>query len=143
MGQLCTLGHQNLIMFLGYVETPNGIVMKRYLCSFRDVLKDKDTYPSLSKEQICEWTQQIATGMQEVHRFNVVHLDLKPLNVLMDKQADGRLVAVVSDFGCANVVGNSKFNSRIVRGLEAPSTAAFTVVYAAPEVRVCLIRYLK
>ena len=73
-------------------------------------------------------------GMLEVHRMNIVHLDLKPLNVLMDKQPDESFVAVVSDFGCANVVGNSKLNSRIVKGLATPSTAAFTVPYAAPEV---------
>ena len=54
-------------------------------------------------------------------------MDVKPLNILMElvKGPDGKesLKCVISDFGCANVLGNQLNSSRIIKGLEQPNTS--------------------
>ncbi|GMH34504.1 hypothetical protein BSKO_02338 [Bryopsis sp. KO-2023] len=61
----------------------------------------------------------IANGLEHLHKCKIVHYDLKPRNVLLDKG----LIAKVADFGCSRI----KANSYITAGL------AGTVPYLAPE----------
>ena len=58
-------------------------------------------------------------------------MDLKPGNVLIDNRPHGSVCGIMSDFGC---LGDA--NSRLVRGLQTPETACFTVTYAEPELAV-------
>ncbi|KAK9826350.1 hypothetical protein WJX81_000997 [Elliptochloris bilobata] len=44
---------------------------------------------------------QMLTGLAGVHASGIVHLDLKPSNVLLAKGADGHVVCYVADFGLA------------------------------------------
>ena len=76
LGTLGTRGHPNIIHLIGYVDRPKGLVLRRYACSLRDVIRDTTAFPVLSVGQALSWAQDIATGMMEVHRFGIVHLDL-------------------------------------------------------------------
>ena len=149
LGLFASAGHPNVVSFVGYLEEPAyGLVLKRYRMTLRDCLLDTEMFPELAVSQLVKWAREIALGMAEIHRYQVVHLDLKPLNVLMEwisddqtsNNADGssnpgsKLRCVISDFGGANVIGTGTFNaSRIIRGLEQPAFATLTVVYASPE----------
>lgn len=53
------------------------------------------TTPSI--EQIAQWGRALADALHDLHRQNVVHLDIKPANVLF--RPDG--AAVIIDFGLA------------------------------------------
>lgn len=55
--------------------------------------------PSLA--QVRELTEQIATGLQALHRQEMVHQDLRPENVLIDSNG----LAHVIDFGATRVAG--------------------------------------
>ena len=118
MGQVCTKGHPNIVVLVGYLDEPApGIAMKKYMCSLHDILRNSANFPNLNltPDQIAVWAREIASGIAEIHRqyvdngvsestannlntSNVVHLDMKPLNVLMDAKTDG-LHCVISDFG--------------------------------------------
>ncbi len=76
----------------------------------------------LPLDEIIAIAKQIATAMQYAHDRGIVHCDLKPANVILDK--DGR--AIVTDFGFATLIAAS-----------SPATATSiggTAGYIAPEI---------
>jgi tetratricopeptide (TPR) repeat protein len=56
---------------------------------------------SMPKEETGAFAEQLAAGLAEAHRNNVVHGDLKTSNVILTKSADGSARAVITDFGLA------------------------------------------
>lgn len=59
-------------------------------------LKDKLTKEGvLSENEVLHYVQQIGEALQFVHQKNILHLDIKPSNILIDKNNDARLI----DFG--------------------------------------------
>ena len=78
--------------------------MRRYNKNLKEVLLNTTEHPEITLNQAMGWAAEIASAMAFVHQYGVVHLDLKPLNVLMDAVPAGpqngyRLRAVVTDFG--------------------------------------------
>jgi TonB family protein len=49
--------------------------------------------------------RQILDGLAYAHTHGVVHRDLKPGNILLEKAADGALRVKISDFGLARLIG--------------------------------------
>src|SRR5437868_9194230 len=62
---------------------------------------------------------QIASGLHHIHHLGIIHLDLKPSNILVDENGKAK----VMDFGVA--IGSHNFLDRQIRG---------TLHYMAPEV---------
>eukprot|EP01050_Picozoa_sp_SAG11_P011461 SAG11_NODE_1214_length_5503_cov_5.844560_4_plen_389_part_00 len=80
---------------------------------------------AISPVQTIVMANEIAVGLSQLHKHNIVCADLKPGNVLMEK--DGALV--ISDFGLAIMVDRS-----IMRSASSISGAiAGTARYMAPE----------
>ena len=76
----------------------------------------------LSLEQVALYLAQISTALDYAHRHNVVHLDLKPQNLLV--HADGQLL--LSDFGLAHLIKQEE--------LEGGSSLLYgTPQYKSPE----------
>jgi len=74
-----------------------------------------------------EILEQVAAGLDEVHRGGIIHRDLKPSNIFLVREADGRDRAVVMDFGLARNLTDSD--------LRQTSTGMVmgTRLYMAPE----------
>jgi serine/threonine protein kinase len=113
--------------FIGYCEKPLCILMKYYECgSLKDYLQKQ-----LQRIHKLRISSDIAKGLLALHRNHVAHCDLKPPNVLLERAANGRLVAIITDFGIARITSDvilsaKAFNVVNLRGLSWH--------YAAPEV---------
>jgi serine/threonine protein kinase len=115
------LKHKNIVTFMGiYFDPPHiGIIME--LCgrgNLSDVLRQED------KQGLWDFTSPLQLGLDVAHavayiqEFDVVHRDIKGLNVFVTE--DG--VAKLCDFGTAIILGAS-YNSMVIG----------TPLYTAPE----------
>ncbi|WP_342082893.1 serine/threonine-protein kinase [Dyadobacter sp. OTU695] len=86
-----------------------------------DVLK-KYALTIPQKYQILEG---VLKGVGHLHRHHIIHRDMKPQNVLMDRQGD-RWVPKLTDFGLSKLADT---NTRSVEN----SSIGLSVAYAAPE----------
>jgi serine/threonine protein kinase/Flp pilus assembly protein TadD len=87
---------------------------------------------SLPVVRLVELGRQIAGALQSAHRQGILHLDLKPANVMVTSKGDAKVL----DFGLAILVGHERHGGEkdgdfLAR--TATSATAGTVPYMAPE----------
>ncbi|MGV6825833.1 MAG: protein kinase domain-containing protein [bacterium] len=111
---------------LRFLETPQ----RRFLYhvseyvdgqTLRQWIDDHEHTP-LSKTR--KFLSQIIKGLRAFHRLEMVHLDLKPENVLIDQEGTLKII----DFGSTRVAGSAEINTSFDRG-----DVQGTVNYSAPE----------
>lgn len=73
-------------------------------------------------ETILPYVKQAAEGLQHAHENNIIHLDIKPANMLLDARGE----VLLADFGIARVLQTQRTH-QTVQGF------AGTFAYAAPE----------
>jgi len=94
-------------------------------------LRDKG---KLNNELAVDVAWQIATGLHAAHQQGVLHLDLKPANVLLIPTAD-RVAVKLIDFGLAKVVTPLQTQARRTQkqSTQFGKRVAGTWIYASPE----------
>jgi eukaryotic-like serine/threonine-protein kinase len=118
---------RNTAKIIGYSCYPYCIVMKYY-----ENGNLSNWFANTSqrvKIHVLSFLWDIASGLMDMHAKGVVHLDLKPENVLMDSDVN-RPVCVLSDFGISQVVSSDILT---VKQFKATEIRALSVSYAAPE----------
>jgi serine/threonine protein kinase len=115
------LEHQHIVRFIGYISTPVAHLTMQYASNG----SLSDYYPlgqPQPLETILPHVRQIAEGLQHMHDLNMLHLDLKPNNILLDEQDE----ALITDFGLALFLppGSREMPLAQMRG---------NAVFAAPE----------
>ncbi len=80
----------------------------------------------LSRIELLQVTCEVAFGLHEAHRLGILHRDLKPDNIMVERREDGRLVPVIMDFGLARETGEST-------GLTQTGQMMGTPAYMSPE----------
>ena len=115
---------KHIIQLAGYTEQPLMIATKFYENgSLAQKIHDASfVYP---EGFVHAMALGIAEGMAAIHRFSVVHFDLKPANVLLDEAMN----PVIADFGIAKIIGTPN----LVAGLRDSKIEGLTPSYAAPE----------
>jgi hypothetical protein len=86
--------------------------------SLDDVLRDRGAQPP---QQVLTWLEQTARALDAAHAAGVVHRDVKPANLLLDR--DGNVH--VADFGIASAAG--------MDSLTITGTVLGTAGYLSPE----------
>ncbi len=79
-------------------------------------------HPNSSPRAVATWMRTIAEAVQYAHQVGILHLDLKPGNVLIDERGEPQ----VSDFGLARRVGETAEGA-------GDTVIAGTPAYMAPE----------
>ncbi|MFY2559941.1 protein kinase domain-containing protein [Corallococcus terminator] len=80
----------------------------------------------LSLPERVQLMREVASAMHEAHRLGVIHRDLKPGNILVRRQEDGRCAPVVMDFGLAH-------EPSLEQGLTRSGAVMGTPAYMSPE----------
>lgn len=80
--------------------------------------------PNPSLEEVRGIVEQIAKGLLALHRQEMIHQDLRPENIMIDKTGTVKII----DFGSTHVSGLSEMNALI-----EPHTLLGTAAYTAPE----------
>jgi Serine/threonine protein kinase len=113
---LPAVGYRDVIQ---YLKNPPYILLE-YMegGTLRDLLR---TARRLPVGQVVELFRQLAQGLYDIHRHNVVHLDIKPENIMFTRD---RKTAKIGDMGIAKVVTGGYVRSSYM-----------SPAYAAPEVK--------
>lgn len=74
----------------------------------------------MEEEEACKFFQQLIAGIEYLHRIGCAHRDVKPSNILVDRNGDLKLI----DFGLGNLYSEN----------EKLQTACGSPCYAAPEI---------
>ena len=81
-------------------------------------------HPKASVEEVRCLIEQIAKGLQAFHRQDMLHQDLRPENVLIDRDSTAKII----DFGSVRVAGVTEAQT----GVRQPNLLG-TAQYTAPE----------
>ena len=82
--------------------------------------------PNPSIDQIRPIIEQVAKGLQALHRQEIIHQDIRPNNIMIDLSGTVKII----DLGSAKVAGITEASPQHKHQSEA---AIFTAQYAAPE----------
>ena len=103
------VGDENGIYYI-VMELVEGITLKKYI-------EKRGRIPFKEAVSIAI---QVANGLDAAHKYNIVHRDIKPQNIIISKEGKVK----VTDFGIAKVASSSTINSSSTMG---------SVHYISPE----------
>ena len=126
-----SFNHPNLIRYYDaiQIQAPTGYDASNMLqvgimeyANSGDLNDFMKTFPSM--ENIKRVVGGILKGLAYLHEHGVVHRDIKPQNLLVNKEEDGTWVSKIADFGLAKKLSEQK---------ELSSQLLGTMEYMAPE----------
>ncbi|XP_060808327.1 serine/threonine-protein kinase ULK3 [Amyelois transitella] len=120
---LKTLTHPHIVHMKEFTWDDKNIYIIMEYCCGGDLSKYIQRYGRVPEKQVLYFLQQLASALKFLREKGVVHMDLKPHNLLLHKDSDGKYILKVADFGFAQHM--SAEWSRAVRG---------SPLYMAPEV---------
>ena len=120
---MASVRHQFVLELVGaHITQPYRIITR--FCSGKSLFdrlhRCRKQMPPLSATRLTILAYEVAVGMEHLHSMDIVHRDLKTLNILLDDEDD----CCVADFGLS---GMMKDNQELCGGVGTPH-------YTAPEV---------
>ncbi|HEY2368818.1 MAG TPA: serine/threonine-protein kinase, partial [Polyangiaceae bacterium] len=122
--------HPNVVQINDYVESktePPFLVMEKLTGeTLRDVMKRGDR---VSGERMARIAMQVLAGLDAAHRAKVVHRDIKPDNVFLERTTAQRDIVKLLDFGVSKLLDEADDAIKLTRVGHAIGTPSFM----APE----------
>ncbi len=122
----CKLNHPSTIAIFDYGRTPEGVFY--YAMEFLDGIDLQslvDRYGPLPEDRVVHILKQICGSLFEAHSLGLVHRDVKPANVMLNRRACEPDVVKVLDFGLVKDIDEGKSGNE--QGLSG------TPLYMSPE----------
>ncbi|MFL6276622.1 MAG: bifunctional serine/threonine-protein kinase/formylglycine-generating enzyme family protein [Blastocatellia bacterium] len=121
--------HRNVVMIFESRASDDGqlYVAMEYVDgkTLRDEIQERGALPL---DEVVEISKQICAGLSAAHRLGIVHRDIKPDNLMLMRDDDGRRVVKVLDFGIARLAESGTVQSRTASGI-----IMGTPYYMSPE----------
>ncbi|CAK1592783.1 unnamed protein product [Parnassius mnemosyne] len=119
---LKTLTHPHIVHMKQFTWDDRNIYIIMEYCCGGDLSKYIHRYGRVPEKQVLYFLQQLASALKFLRERGVVHMDLKPHNLLLHKGSDGKYILKVADFGFAQ-----HMSEEAVRSLRG------SPLYMAPE----------
>eukprot|EP01059_Diplonema_ambulator_P011387 TRINITY_DN21340_c0_g1_i1.p1 TRINITY_DN21340_c0_g1~~TRINITY_DN21340_c0_g1_i1.p1 ORF type:complete len:630 (+),score=167.51 TRINITY_DN21340_c0_g1_i1:55-1890(+) len=125
--------HPHIIRLYDVMETATDIFMCMEYIDKGELYDYIVTHGVLSQSAARRFFQQIVSGVEYCHHYQVAHRDLKPENLLLDSNLNVK----IADFGLSNLMKDGDF---LKTSCGSPNYAAPEVIsgmlYAGPEIDV-------
>jgi serine/threonine protein kinase len=125
------LRHPNIVTVHDYgVLGTEGAYLVMELLKGTTLRSELDRVGSLHPPVAADWFDQILDGVAAAHAAGVIHRDLKPDNVIVTRDPQGRDVLKILDFGLAKLSFGEPPDPK---SLTLPGTVLGTLRYMSPE----------
>jgi serine/threonine-protein kinase len=124
------INHPNIIEVIDVGQAEDGslfLVMELLTGVSLDVATRRQT-PAMTLHEFLGLMKDVAVALAAAHRSGVIHRDLKPTNVFLHKDRDGRVVPKLLDFGVSKILEEENNTSLTVVG-----TVLGSPLYMSPE----------
>jgi serine/threonine-protein kinase len=122
-----TSRHVSRILGYGFDQGQPFLVLERLVGETLDAKLRRDgPVPAIPA---FDWVEQLIVGVRDIHTANVVHRDIKPGNIFIQREKSGEIVKVI-DFGVARLLEVTDDGSQ---GLTSSSHLIGSVGYMSPE----------
>jgi serine/threonine protein kinase len=124
------INHPNIIEVIDVGQAEDGslfLVMELLTGVSLDVGTRRQKPPMTVKEFMA-FMREVAVALAAAHRSGVIHRDLKPTNIFLHKDRDGRVVSKILDFGVSKILEEENNTSLTVIG-----TVLGSPLYMSPE----------
>ncbi|TPP66393.1 Death-associated protein kinase 1 [Fasciola gigantica] len=119
---LANLKHENIVKLHEVFHCEDAVVLILDLVTGGELFARVAECERLSEEEASNFVEQILLGIQHMHSLGVVHLDLKPENIMIEDLASRKIKII--DFGLARVLNPN----------ETFQDMAGTPEFCAPEI---------
>ena len=94
-----------------------------------ETLAEKIRAGALDLHEILDFTSQIADALDEAHRGNIIHRDIKSSNVIINRRGQVKVL----DFGLAKIISEEVSEQEVTRAKTEDGMLVGTVQYMSPE----------
>ncbi|XP_057310804.1 mitogen-activated protein kinase kinase kinase 7-like [Hydractinia symbiolongicarpus] len=141
---LLDLKHENICSFHGYSTRPSAIILE-YCCveltgndgtsirahNMRELLNYFNDYEYFNFEEREDYCRQASSGLNFLHSKNIIHMDIKPANMLVDGTNE-KIVVKLTDFNELSIFKDTCVTTTTSIG-NGKSLKGTTLAYVAPE----------
>lgn len=99
---LKTLTHPHIVKMIDFTWDDKNIYIITEYCCGGDLSKYIHKFGRISEKQVLYFLQQLVLALKFLREKGVVHMDLKPHNLLLQKSSEGKYILKVADFGFAS-----------------------------------------
>ena len=124
------INHPNIIEVIdvGQAEDSSLFLVMELLTGTSLDVAVRRSVPPMSVYEFIAFMRDVAEALAAAHRSGVIHRDLKPTNVFLHKDRDGRIVPKILDFGVSKILEEENNTALTVIG-----TVLGSPLYMSPE----------
>lgn len=129
------LRHRNVVKLIDFYFNEHkqlSLVIPLAMCDLRNLITNQKTL-GLDLENKIKIMYDVANGMSFIHSNGILHLDLKPNNILIYPDPEFKYRAVIADLGLAIYVNNKYIEGKKSNLDRTYNRELVTVSYRAPE----------